>query len=403
MGDMFEVFEEQKQQRLQKFLENQHQLQDDKERHYLFLSYDHNEDEEHLYEFWRDMVNDLLGKVFKRTYASPEEICKCFTIKGQKPFGLVNILREMRLRKELIDPDELTDEVGWVSKKISAITSWFGSSNEELDTSSKLVSVTWLENICSSITTWAFKQETQIFNKKQIEAVLYKNGRDKEDVKLVLANLIKTDRMIIEGDYVKIGHSGEIEEFTNYEKATFKLNYAAEELQERINIIKPKITELKEKAKNALKEKNRDLATNLVREKKALERVENILEGQKMKIEKQVLDIQMTLSTKDTIEALKLSNNQQSIIDDDLDDAQELMDAITEKNYNLDKINKMFTSDDVEEEMDEDLLKELTEEPDEAEEEKQPSSPQKERYPDGLLEEFESPDKEYEEAQLEFA
>ena len=83
-----------------------------------------------------------------------------------------------------------------------------------------------------------------------------------------------------------------------------------------------------------------------------------------MKIDKQLMDIEMTASTKDTLAALKFTTQQQKLIDEDLEDAEEIIEAISEQNYNLQKINEMFTSDTDVEQDDEELLKELEEQPD---------------------------------------
>lgn len=74
MSEKLRDYESEKEERLHKFLSKIHRLNDPQEMHYVYLSYDHLEEEEDLYEFWRDTVHDLIGKVFKRTYATPEEI-----------------------------------------------------------------------------------------------------------------------------------------------------------------------------------------------------------------------------------------------------------------------------------------------------------------------------------------
>ena len=93
--------------------------------------------------------------------------------------------------------------------------------------------------------------------------------------------------------------------------------------------------ETRENAKVALKSGNKDKATNLIRERKTLEKTEMTLRGMKMKVDSQIMDINMTLSTKSTIECLKLTANEQQIFDEEIEDAQELMDAISDQNYNL--------------------------------------------------------------------
>lgn len=171
MSEKLEIYEDQKEARLNEFLQSFPQLQDPKERHYLYLSYDHHEEEEQLYEFWRDTVHDLFGKVLKRTYASVDEILKCFVIERKKPFGLQNILIEMRLRKEFLLKDEILDgtqynEVGWITKAMSNLTSWFSSTPETINNNSQMVSTVWLENMCSSVVDWAVKQDSSVFSQK---------------------------------------------------------------------------------------------------------------------------------------------------------------------------------------------------------------------------------------------
>ena len=64
----------------------------------------------------------------------------------------MNILQEMKLRKELIDKDELLDETyyseaRWITKQFGKLYSWFSSSTpEKIDPSKEFVSVVWLEN-----------------------------------------------------------------------------------------------------------------------------------------------------------------------------------------------------------------------------------------------------------------
>lgn len=190
-----------------------------------------------------------------------------------------------------------------------------------------------------------------------------------------MIHLKNTGRMKEADGCVKIGFKEELQEISETDRMTYKLTNASDELEKRIEITKQKIYDIRIRAKDALKDKNKDKATTLLREKKNLDKAETILQGQKLKIDKQIMDINMTLSTKDTLEVLKLTAGQQSIIDDDLDDARELMDAISDNNYNLQKINEMFTPSQTEdEEDDEELLKEL-EDPNFLEYEKNLSNP----------------------------
>mmetsp|Transcript_25362 Transcript_25362/g.22483 ORF Transcript_25362/g.22483 Transcript_25362/m.22483 type:complete len:129 (+) Transcript_25362:849-1235(+) len=121
-----------------------------------------------------------------------------------------------------------------------------------------------------------------------------------------------------------------------------------------------------------------------------------------MKIDKQIMDIQMSSSTKDTLEVLKLSTAQQSVIDDDLDDAEELMEAISDQNYNLQKITDMFTPDKLEEDLDEDLLNELKDDIKQQEsQEKEPQLVEKDEYEEPVEDEKEYEDYEKEQEKEE--
>lgn len=281
----------------------------------------------------------------------------------------MEIIQEMKLRKEFIEKEELLDEsyyseAGWLSTKFSQVMNLFGSSKpKQLDTNKELVSLVWLEKSCEQLVTWAFKQDNQVFSMNKIQSLLKESGKNKDDIKIILTHLQRTDRMKVDG-WVKIGEKGKVPDITEAEKTTFKLTNVSEELEEKVDKIKVKIVELRDKAKQALKDKNKDKATTLLREKKNFEKTESILVGQKMKIDKQLMDIEMTASTKDTLAALKFTTQQQKLIDEDLEDAEEIIEAISEQNYNLQKINEMFTSDTDVEQDDEELLKELEEQPD---------------------------------------
>ena len=62
--------------------------------------------------------------------------------------------------------------------------------------------------------------------------------------------------------------------------------------------LRDKIDQAREKAKLALKNSNRDKATIYMREWKALEKTETTLRGMKMKVDEQVMTINMSHSTK---------------------------------------------------------------------------------------------------------
>jgi len=83
---------------------------------------------------------------------------------------------------------------------------------------------------------------------------------------------------------------------------TFKLTNASNELDDKIEVTRDKISEARENAKAALKIGNKSKAMSICREKKLLEKMETTMIGMKMKIEQQIMDINLALSTKSTIE-----------------------------------------------------------------------------------------------------
>lgn len=350
--------------RLNEFVNSVPEFVDPKVRHHKFLSYDQTEQEESLYEFWRDTVHSLISKVFQTTYATPDQIWKWFCIEGKKPIGLANVLLEMKLRNEFILKADILDEShytkkGWLSQQFSKALSFFSSAKtEELNMNQELVSVTWLEDIWTSVTNWAFWQEKQLFELSTVEQVLKESGCNREDVKIVIIHLRNTNRMI--GDkYVKIGEKDKIEPISNAELTDFRLNSTVKDLDVKIADLQHKISVSREKAKEALRNNDKAKATSFVREKKNLEMIETTLRGMQMKIEKQIIDINIHHHTKDTLDVLKLSTAEQNIADEDIEEAEDLMDKITEQNFNASKISEMFANS-IDDEIDEsELLKEL--------------------------------------------
>ena len=190
-----------KESRLKNFLKGIPQLHNPKDRHYKFLSYDYIQEEEPLYEFWRDIVHELIGNVFQHTYATPDQIIKCFQIDGCKPKGLPNILNEMKLRKEFIPKQQILDqsyysEESWLSSQFSKVMSFFSSNTtEDINMSEELVSTVWLEDACESIVDWALKQDQQVFEIKSIEKLLRNSGKNKDDIEIIIIHLRNTQRM----------------------------------------------------------------------------------------------------------------------------------------------------------------------------------------------------------------
>ena len=112
----------------------------------------------------------------------------------------------------------------------------------------------------------------------------------------------------------------------------------------------------------ALKNKDRDKAMSFCRERKGLQSIESTLRGMQIKIEKQIMDIGIIMQTKDTLDVLNNATKNQQLVDDDIDEAEELIDTINEQNYNIQKINELFSRDVEGDEIeDEELLKELQE------------------------------------------
>jgi hypothetical protein len=107
----------------------------------------------------------------------------------------MEIIQEMKLRKEFIEKEELLDEsyyseAGWLSTKFSQVMNLFGSSKpNQLDTNKELVSVVWLEKSCEQLVTWAFKQENQVFSMNKIQSLLKESGKNKDDIKIILTHL----------------------------------------------------------------------------------------------------------------------------------------------------------------------------------------------------------------------
>lgn len=274
----------------------------------------------------------------------------------------------MKFRKEFIEKDELLDEsyykeAGWLTSKLNQLWNMVSSPNPGgIDLQKQLVSKVWLENACQAVIDWAFKQEKDVFSLKEIKTLLKESEKNKDDIKIILTHLERTDRMKVDSGCVKIGEKGEVEDITEVEKATFKLHNSAEALDEKIEELREKMYLLRDKAKVALKNGNKNKAMSHCKERKLLEKMESTFSGMKMKIDKQIMDIHVMMSTKDTMEVLKMAHNEQQIIDEDLEDAEELMDAISDQNYNLQKINELFTEGEGIDENDEELLKELQEE-----------------------------------------
>jgi DNA-binding transcriptional MerR regulator len=133
---------------------------------------------------------------------------------------------------------------------------------------------------------WAYKQEAQVFDVKNVERLLKHSGKSKDDVKIIMTHMQYSERMI--GDQgVKIGQKGQVQELSEVEKTEFKLSKTSKELEQKIEDIQQKIDTARDKAKLALKNGDKSKATNFCKERKGLIRIESTLRGMQMKIEKQ--------------------------------------------------------------------------------------------------------------------
>ena len=158
----------------------------------------------------------------ERRLGEPTPLLTKYTIdllsRVNKPAGLMNILQEMKLRKELIDKDELLDETyyseaGWVTKQFSKLYSWFSSPvPEAIDPNKEFVSAVWLENSWKSLVDWALSQSKEVFSIEEIKSLLRNSGKSTEDIKIIMTHMQRTDRMKVDG-CIKIGEKGEVRLF----------------------------------------------------------------------------------------------------------------------------------------------------------------------------------------------
>lgn len=85
-------------------------LNDPKQLHNLFLSYDFRENEENMVRVWEQILNYLYLDIFTTFGMKVSEIQTYTTINNKIPAGLMNIIQELRIRQKLITDFDLINQ-----------------------------------------------------------------------------------------------------------------------------------------------------------------------------------------------------------------------------------------------------------------------------------------------------
>ena len=93
-----------------RLLERFPNLNDNQQFHNLFCSYDFHENERHLLEFWKDVIEFLFESVKNSHGMKFEEIFEYTKIKGRKPLGLVNVAIKLIDEGDLIPSTLLSND-----------------------------------------------------------------------------------------------------------------------------------------------------------------------------------------------------------------------------------------------------------------------------------------------------
>ena len=85
-------------------------LNDQRQLHNLFLSYDFRDNEENMVRVWEQILNYLYLDIFTTFGMKISEIKTYTMINNQIPTGLMNIIQELRIRQKLITDFDLTNQ-----------------------------------------------------------------------------------------------------------------------------------------------------------------------------------------------------------------------------------------------------------------------------------------------------
>ena len=85
-------------------------LNDPKQLHKLYLSYEYSESDETMVKTWEEILKYLYLGIFSTFGMKMSEIKKYTIIKNQIPVGLNNIIQELRIRQKILTDFDITNQ-----------------------------------------------------------------------------------------------------------------------------------------------------------------------------------------------------------------------------------------------------------------------------------------------------
>jgi hypothetical protein len=333
--------------------------------HHYLISYDFHPSEENMIHFWEDVINFLLDSVYQSFSIKISTLLEVTKLKNRRPLGLQNIISELINRKEFILSSELETEEYFHSnyKNLYAKESWgswvkkglvntiklpykfLSSSNTdkslELKQSDLLINKKLfhehLENILNILSKILIEEDVEVLTKHELSLILTNSGEIKfRDSYLDLClNYLKKIKKIeifkvrinnIEMDCIKLLRDEE-SSVTEKDKAIINILVQLKNFDRKIEDTMTTAEGCVQKAKELLKQKNREAALHMMRRKNVYIKAYHNYSNMKFALEQNLIDLK----------SMESNQNVKSILEDVAKSSEKLkmnieeMDLVTEK------------------------------------------------------------------------
>lgn len=339
--------------------------EDDWKAHALFCAYDEDASEEYLVSFWKRAILKIFDEYIQVLSIQSEDLKSLVQRKGRTPLGLINIIKELINREDIISVEELKEKV---ESKLSSLAwgSWIGNKitgiwKKPLEVN-RIASHAKLKRFSDSLLRWSKDVSRNAFTKEEI---IKKFNLPEDEVEILvdfmflqgLAINFKEKRGGYMVEMVKFKTSIEEELIVNPgDSAIVALNLTLTELDNRISELEKTKEYLHSKVLQELKNQEKLNAKHfLMRRKMVEQKIESLLNS-RIKIEEQLLSLSSTFTNKNILNTLKATNEAFKNISVNIKEIEDAIETSKENLENYRDVNNILSQGN---EDDEELLKEF--------------------------------------------
>jgi hypothetical protein len=338
------------------------ELNEERTMHYYFSSYDFHANEEDMIRQWGDILNYLYESVYQTFVIKISTLIEITKFKNRRPIGLNNIILELIKRGEYMLSSQLEgDEYfrtnyknlykdntwgKWVTSGIISTVKipfqlfYSGEKKVELKPDDLLINKKYfhaqLENILNILNKILLEEDIEVLTKYELSLLLDNSGFKMKDSYLDISlNYLKKIKKIAIFK-VKVNNT-EIEcvkllkdpssEVTEKDKAIINILIQIKNFDRKLDEMMNTAQSCLLKAKDYLKVKNRDAATNMMKRKNVYLRAYQHYSNLKFTLEQNLIDIK----------SMESNQNVKYILEDVAKTSEKLilnvdeMDSITDK------------------------------------------------------------------------